>query len=128
MPPDLRDPKERKRRIQEELEKLRKAKERLEESGEKRTNLTDPDARLMRTRQGIKQAFNGQTAVDGKCQVIVAARLVVKGTDAAELVPMIEETIVNTGRRPWIVTADSGYSSLDNLEYLERNKIVRIDT
>jgi hypothetical protein len=78
----------------------------------------------MRTRQGIKPAYNGQTAVDGKCQVIVAARLVVKGTDTAELVPMIEETIVNTGRRPWIVTADSGYSSLDNLEYLERNKIL----
>jgi len=124
MPPDLRDPRERKRRIQEELEKLRKAKERLEESGEKQTNLTDPDARLMRTRQGIKPAFNGQTAVDGKCQVIVAARLVEKGTDSAELVPMIGETIANTGRRPWIVTADSGYSSLDNLEYLERNKIL----
>ena len=87
-------------------------------------NLTDPDARLMRTRQGVRPAFNGQTAVDGKCQVILAARVVEKGTDSAELVPMIEETITNTGRRPWIVTADSGYSSLDNLEYLERNHIL----
>lgn len=123
MPPHLRDPKERRRLIKEKIEELKKAEERLEESGEKNTNLTDSDARLMKTRQGVKPAYNGQTAVDGKCQVIVAARLVERENDTAELVPMIEEVVANTGRRPWITTADSGYSSIRNLGYLVENKM-----
>jgi transposase len=120
VPPSLHDPKERRRRIQEELEKLKKAKDRLEKSGEKNTNLTDPEARLMKTGEGVKPAYNGQTAVDGKCQVILAAKLVDKGTDNAELIPMIELVEDITGRQPWVSTADSGYGGHDNLEYLEK--------
>jgi transposase len=124
LPPHLRDPKERKRLIKEKLEELKKAKERLEESGEKNTNLTDPDARLMKTRQGVRPAYNGQIAVDAKDQVIVAARLVEKENDHAQLIPLLESVEVNLGRRPWITTADSGYSSLDNLAYLEKRGLL----
>ena len=126
VPPHLRDPKERKRLIKEKLEELKKAKERLEESGEKNTNLTDPDARLMKTRQGVRPAYNGQAAVDGKCQVIVAASLVERENDTAQLVPLMEGVEANTGRLPWITTADSGYSSLDNLEYLETRGLLAL--
>jgi transposase len=126
LPPHLRDPKERKRLIKEKLEELKKAKERLEESGEKNTNLTDPDARLMKTRQGVRPAYNGQIAVDAKRQVIVAARLVEKENDTAQLIPLLEDVEANVGRRPWITTADSGYSSLDNLEYLEKRGLLAL--
>ncbi len=126
LPPHLRDPKERKRLIKEKLEEMKKARERLEESGEKNTNLTDPDARLMKTRQGVCPAYNGQVAVDGKSQVIVAARLVEKENDHAQLVPLLESVEENTGRRPWITTADSGYSSLDNLEYLQKKGLLAL--
>jgi transposase len=124
VPPHLRDPKERKRLIKEKLEELKKAKERLEETGEKNTNLTDPDARLMKTRQGVRPAYNGQVAVDAKSQVIVAARLVDRENDTGQLVPMVESVTENVGRQPWIVTADSGYSSMDNLEFLVERKIL----
>jgi transposase len=126
LPPHLRDPKERKRLIKEKLEEMKKAKERLEESGEKNTNLTDPDARLMKTRQGVRPAYNGQIAVDAKSQVIVATRLVEKENDTAQLIPLLEDVEANTGRRPWITTADSGYSSLDNLEYLEKKGLLAL--
>jgi hypothetical protein len=78
----------------------------------------------MKTRQGVRPAYNGQIAVDAKDQVIVAARLVEKENDHAQLIPLLESVEVNLGRRPWITTADSGYSSLDNLAYLEKRGLL----
>lgn len=118
MPPGLRNPVERRRRIREELEKLGEAKKRLSVSGEKSTNLTDPDARLMKTRRGVVPGYNGGTAVDGREQVILAARLVKDENDTRQLVPLIEDVERNVGRTPVISTGDSGLYSLDNLEYL----------
>ena len=120
MPPHLRDPVERQKRIKEEVEKLGEAKKRLSESGEKNTNLTDSDANLMKTRRGVFPAYNGQAAVDGKNQVILAARLVRDESDSKQLEPMIREVMNTTGRKPWITTGDSGYYSLDNYEFLKR--------
>lgn len=118
MPEHLRDPKERQRLIREKIGELEEEKKRLEESGEKNLNFTDPDARLMRTRQGVRPSYNGQLAVDGKSQVIVAASLVKDENDNHQLLPMLDLVVRNVGRMPWFVTADSGYSSLDALEWL----------
>lgn len=126
MPSHLRDPVERKRLIREKIEELKKEKEKVEKLGEKRVNLTDLDARLMKTRRGVMPAYNGQLAVDGKSQVILAARLVRDVNDVNQLVPMIEEVERNVGRKPWISTADSGYFSLDNYEYLEKQGMLAL--
>jgi transposase len=126
MPPHLRDPGERKRLIREKIEELKKEKEKVERSGEERVNLTDPDAKLMKTRRGTMPAYNGQLAVDGKNQVILAAQLVKDVNDVKQLIPRIEEIEKNTGRKPWIMTADSGYFSLDNYDYLEKRGLLAL--
>ena len=63
--------------------------------GEKRADLTDPDARLIKTRRGVMPAYNGQLAADGKHQVIPAARLAKDVNDVNQLAPMIEEVEEN---------------------------------
>ena len=46
-------------------------------------NFTDPDSRIMKTRDGFIQGYNGQLAVDGAHQIIVAQRLTTNGSDQA---------------------------------------------
>jgi hypothetical protein len=52
-------------------------------------------------------------------QIIVAHELTQCGNDQAQLVPLIEATANNLGRKPKQASADSGYCSEANLEALE---------
>jgi transposase len=125
MPPELRDPAKRReklRMIKKKLDDLGAAKKRLGEEKTKTTNLTDPDARLMKTHDGFRPAYNCQAAVDAKCQVVVAASVVGDENDCNQLVPMIEQVEENTGELPWITSADSGYSTLDNYRYFKEHE------
>ena len=54
-----------------------------------KTNLTDPDSRIMHTRDGFRQAFNGQAVVTSD-QVIVAAEVVPDDFDFDEFHPMLD--------------------------------------
>lgn len=45
-------------------------------------NFTDPDSRILPTRDGFVQGYNGQIAVDAAHQVIVAHRLVTNSADS----------------------------------------------
>jgi hypothetical protein len=57
--------------------------------------------------------------VDEDVQVIVAADVTNEPNDQKQLLPMIEQTEQNTDASIDILTADSGYSTADNLEKLE---------
>lgn len=67
-------------------------------------------------------SYNGQIAVEGS-GVIVAATLTNNPADYEALKGLIEETKTNTGWTPAEVLADSGFSSYDNLQYLEERAI-----
>lgn len=83
-------------------------------------NFTDPDARIMRTsKKNYEYCYNGQAAVDSKYQIIVAADLTNQANDTPHLPEMVEQTETNTGERPEQLSADAGYYSDANLEYLE---------
>lgn len=101
-------------------ERLRQAKETLKESGAKEINLTDREAVTM-LHKGYRPepSYNGQIAVDGDSGVIVAAVLTGNPADYSGLVELIEQTEENTGSVPIEVLGDSGFSSYDNLSYLE---------
>lgn len=125
MPRDLHDPARRKEKLREakkKLDDLERAKKRLEDEKTKTTNLTDPDARLMKTHDGIRPAYNAQAAVDSQYQVVVAANVVKDEADYNQLIPMIELVKQNTGKAPWITTADSGYYTLDNYRYFKKHE------
>lgn len=71
----------------------------------------------------IEPCYNGQLAVDEKEQVIVAADVVQEATDHSQLAPLIEAVEENVGNLPTQGSADAGYSSYDNLEYVEEKKL-----
>ena len=78
-------------------------------------NFTDPESRIMLGRDGFIQAYNGQAAVDGKHQVIVAHRLTQSASDQDGLLPLLDATAINAGRLPDEVSADNGFCSEANL-------------
>ena len=61
-------------------------------------NFTDPESKIMKTSDGsFHQCFNAQTVVDAEHQIIVAAGVNDCAADVANLIPMTEQMIVNTG-------------------------------
>jgi len=59
------------------------------ELNEKKANVTDPDSRIMKTRKGFVQGYNGQAVVTEQ-QIIVAADLSQEENDVKQLQPMID--------------------------------------
>ena len=82
-------------------------------------NFTDPESRIMKSKDGFVQAYNAQAAVDGEAQIIVAHDVTQSAVDCAQLVPMTDAIESNLGRKPEQLSADAGYCSEANLEVLE---------
>ncbi len=80
-------------------------------------NLTDPESRIMKdgATNSFQQCYNAQVAVDGACQVIVAARVTQAEHDREQLLPNLNEVEKQTGRKPEQVSADCGYYDPDHL-------------
>jgi len=78
---------------------------------------------VLLTKDGYIQGYNPQVAVDGEAQIIVAHALTSSMSDHGQLVPLIDGIEANLGRRPWEVSADSGYLSEANLASLEARVI-----
>jgi transposase len=81
-------------------------------------NFTDPDSRILATRDGFVQGYNGQIAVDSHRQVITAQRLTTNGADYGALAPLLDDTIQRCGRTPKAVSADAGFCNEANLAAL----------
>lgn len=79
-------------------------------------NFTDPESKIMKTSDGaFHQCFNAQAVVDDEHQVIVATDVNDCAADVANLIPMTEQTVENTGHAPAQLIADAGYSCEENL-------------
>jgi transposase len=122
------------RRIEAEKERQREAEGRKkpgrpaappsdEPDPKAQKNFTDPESRIMKTKDGYIQGYNGQAAVDGHAQIIVAHDLNANGSDQGQLVPLVDGIEANLGRKPDQASADSGYLSEANLEALDERKI-----
>ena len=86
-------------------------------------NFTDPESRIMKSKDGFVQAYNAQAAVDAKAQIIVEHGLTQNGSDQGQLVPMTDGIEKNLGRKPDQISADSGYCSEANLDAIAARKI-----
>ena len=106
---DARLAAEEERRIEAEKEKQRQAEGRKKPGKPRRrhrtnlipsrnTNFTDPESRIMKSKDGFVQAYNAQAAVDAGAQIIVAHELTQCGNDQGQLLPLIEATENNLGR------------------------------
>ena len=86
-------------------------------------NFTDPESRIMKSKDGFVQAFNAQAAVDAEAQIIVAQAVTQDANDRRQLAPMTDAIETNLGRKPEQLSANSGYCSNANIEALETRGI-----
>lgn len=123
------------------LRKIREAKAALEQEARERAaaegkdaesarppdraqrNFTDPESRIQKTSDGFVQGYNGQLAVDARCQVIVAQHVTASSPDVQQLRPALEGLQRVLGRKPKTVLADAGYWSEDNARHLEEQGV-----
>jgi transposase len=94
-----------------------------EPSPKAQRNFTDPESRILKTKDGFIQGYNAQAAVDGKAQIIVAHDLVAQMSDQDQLVPLLDGIKANLGRQPKEASADAGYCSEANLKALRKRRI-----
>ena len=94
-----------------------------EPGGKAQRNFTDPESRILKTKDGYIQGYNAQAAVDGADQIIVAQTLTSSSSDQAQLAPLLNVTRANLGRNPDEVSADAGYCSDANLRTIKRRRI-----
>ena len=94
-----------------------------EPDGKAQRNFTDPDSRILKTKDGYIQGYNAQAAVDGTAQIIVAYGLTPSMSDHGELEGLIDGIEANLGRKPKEASADAGYLSEANLAALARRGI-----
>jgi len=90
--------------------------------GEVQSNITDPDSAKMVTGHGAEQGFVAVTAADEKRQIIVGAEAHGMGQEHSTLIPAIEgieENLdIDLSKSGTVITADTGFSSEANMEYL----------
>ena len=93
----------------------------------RRINLTDKDARLLRTRRGVLPAYNGQAMVSTLAcgdeitgMLITAVNLVDETHEHGQLIPMMEQAEETTGTKAVMTLADSGYFAGSALEECAR--------
>jgi transposase len=94
-----------------------------EPDGKAQKNFTDPESRILKSKDGFIQGYNAQAAVDGEAQIIVAHGLTQSSCDHDQLEPLLDGVEANTGRRPDEASADSGYLSEANLAALQARRV-----
>jgi transposase len=117
IPKELRSP-------QRRLERIKEAKKKLEKGSLKEINLTDFDATFQKQEHNlVRPGYRAEVAVDKKEQIIVACDVTNRRTDYEQLIPLIEQTAENLpevlSQESVVITADSGYSSMERLKELE---------
>ena len=105
-------------------EQVKQAMDDLASQGSpKHINLTDKDARLMKTRQGIVAGYNAQAMVSptepaggATGMLVTAVDVVDEANDNAMLAPMMERAEETTGTKAQTTLADAGYFAGSHLE------------
>ena len=82
------------------------------------TNFTDPESRIMKTKDGFDQGYNCQIAVDADSQVIVAQAVGQQQNDVNQLEPMLD-AIKDVLAPPVEISADAGFASEANFAALD---------
>ena len=105
--------------LKKRKEHLEEIKKTLEESGETQISLTDPDARLMKTRQGTRVCYNVQIAVDSKHKLIATTDVSNDRTDQGQLSGVALEAKQTLGVEKLEAITDRGYYNNDEVKKCE---------
>jgi transposase len=122
--PELKTKAGREKRKKELEAKRKKEEGKLEKLGDyEAANLTDPDARLMKLKQGagFGNAYNIQCVTENG--IILSGAISASRADQPTLIPSLEKFQAEHGRLPEKLLADKGYASEDNYAFCEANGI-----
>jgi transposase len=123
----------RERAARERLEGIKRALERLPELEAKkkpaekdraRCSTTDAEATVMKMADGgFRPAYNVEFATDTASQVIVGTAVETTGSDAGQMVPMVDQVEDRTGKVPpeWLV--DGGFAQHDQIEVVSAPEV-----
>ena len=109
--------------------KKRKKKLKSEHRRNHRINITEPEAFLINKVNGSQKlpAYNAQVSIDTKTQIIASNDVVQDRNDAHQFKKQHKNVERNLGSDPdREYTTDSGYHSLEQLEYVGENQIKAI--
>ena len=95
-----------------------------------KVNVTDPDSRRLKAREGYIQGFNAQAVVD-QGQIVLAAEITNANTDWSHLDPMVSAALAELERagvraRPQVALADTQYWNEQHMDEVIANKHVQV--
>jgi len=122
--PQLKTKAGRERRKKELKIKLQKEEAKLAKlGGQTQANITDPDAKLMKMKQGNGYANAYNVGIITENGVILSNEISTSSADQATLIPTVERFKDIHGETPKRLLADKGYSSEDNYAFCEESGI-----
>ncbi len=114
LPAELQDAESRRRIIQESFRELK-------EKHTKALNRSEPDARLMKTTEGVRFAYNAQAVVDEQSGLVVGEDVITDANDTDCLAAMTSKVEETAGKTAEVTVADKGYWSAEQLAKAERS-------
>jgi hypothetical protein len=116
---DKDDLKKKIEKLEDEKNKLVAFKKQLKESGKKYISPTDPDANLMKCRDGKMACYNVQTGVDTEHHMIALAEVTTDECDINLLKPDLENLTEQLGFTPDEIEADKGYGNATQIREIQ---------
>lgn len=117
--------KQRENRLTNKLRQLESFQKELEKLGddEKRMNMVDCDAPVMTHKDGQKlPSYTHQSTCDGKLGVVTAVQSTQNNDAPEDLLPIVDQSIKNTGRTHESIMADCGFCNYDILQKVEEER------
>jgi transposase len=110
---------ERAERIRDALDRLPalEARKKPEDRAKARCSTTDADATVMKMGDGgFRPAYNVEFATATDSQIIVGVEVVTVGSDAGQMVPMVEQIDERYDQRPKEMLIDGGFAQHDQID------------
>ncbi len=114
------------RKLNERKDRYQQLKDQLISGDDLQISLTDPDSRLMKTKNGMDVCLNVQTVVDAKNKLIAEFSVGSQVQDKNMLAPTVELAEQMFERKGLTVLADRGYDSVSDVAQVVENGHVPI--
>ena len=103
--------------------KVKETLELFKEDGPNKINQTDPDSRVVKSRQGSHASFNVQSVVDNENGLIVNAQAVSDTSDVNQFARQIDQANAVLGKNCEVGCADAGYADTEELVKIDEQGI-----
>lgn len=102
-------------------DKIQQIALKIKQTSKNSINTIDPDCVKVKSRQGTHAGYNVQLTVDQKHGLIVNSQATEHSQDANQFNNQVKEAEEVLNRKPKIVSADSGYHSLEDLDQVDKD-------